>query len=313
MKPIILNRADPCAYRHTDGWYYFTATVPEYDRIELRRSATLAGLAEAPQLVIWRKRESGPMSANVWAPEISYLAGKWYIHFAAARTSETKDGLYDHRIFVLECGSQDPFSGAWIEKGQLRTGRESFCLDATVATIGGSYYLVWAQKDPGIPGNSNLYISRLKNPWTLEGDAVLLSRPEFDWETIGFLVNEGPSFLSQNGRMYITYSASATDHHYCVGLLNADAAANPLDPRSWRKSPTPILRTDESEGVYGPGHGCFTVSETGEDFFIFHARTYREIDGDPLDDPNRHTYACPVSAAEGTGLAFALNRERSIR
>ena len=36
--PLIEQRADPWIYRHTDGFYYFTATVPEYDRLILRRS-----------------------------------------------------------------------------------------------------------------------------------------------------------------------------------------------------------------------------------------------------------------------------------
>ncbi|MDA5483519.1 alpha-N-arabinofuranosidase, partial [Yersinia intermedia] len=34
--PLIEQRADPFIYRHTDGYYYFTASVPEYDRLELR-------------------------------------------------------------------------------------------------------------------------------------------------------------------------------------------------------------------------------------------------------------------------------------
>ena len=43
-EPWILQRADPYVYRHTDGNYYFTASIPAYDRIVLRRSETLAGL-----------------------------------------------------------------------------------------------------------------------------------------------------------------------------------------------------------------------------------------------------------------------------
>ena len=45
-KPFIEQRADPYVYRHTDGTYYFTASVPAYDRIILRRSNTLMGLKE---------------------------------------------------------------------------------------------------------------------------------------------------------------------------------------------------------------------------------------------------------------------------
>lgn len=36
--PWILQRADPYVYRHSDGWYYFTASVPAYDGIVLRLS-----------------------------------------------------------------------------------------------------------------------------------------------------------------------------------------------------------------------------------------------------------------------------------
>ena len=40
-----------------------------------------------------------------------------------------------------------------------------------------------------------------------------------------------------------------------------------------------------------PGHNSFTVSEDGaDDILVFHARTYKEIAGDPLYDPNRHTF-----------------------
>jgi GH43 family beta-xylosidase len=88
--PIVLQRADPWVYLHTDGCYYFTASVPEYDRIELRRSRTIQGLGSAEPVTIWSKYAVGPMSANIWAPEIHYIDGKWYIYFAAARV----DGLF---------------------------------------------------------------------------------------------------------------------------------------------------------------------------------------------------------------------------
>lgn len=60
--PIVLQRADPYVYRHTDGYYYFTGSVPAYDCIELRRAKTIAELADAETFVVWRKHESGEMS-----------------------------------------------------------------------------------------------------------------------------------------------------------------------------------------------------------------------------------------------------------
>jgi GH43 family beta-xylosidase len=291
--PIVLQRADPWVYKHTDGYYYFIATVPEYDRIELRRAVTIQELGTAPAVTFWRKRDAGPMSANIWAPEIHYVQGKWYIYFAAAREAEPNEsGLYDHRMYVLENEAENPLLGEWREKGQIKTKWESFSLDATTFMHNGVQYLVWAQKDPAIEGNSNLYISEMSNPWTLRGEQVCLTTPEYDWERIGYLVNEGPAVVKKNGMIFISYSASATDHHYCMGLLRAAENSDLLDPLSWVKSPKPVFESCEETGQYGPGHNCFTVSPDGQvDILVYHARSYKEIDGDPLHDPNRHTRA----------------------
>jgi len=286
--PIVLRRADPFVYRHTDGYYYFTATVPQYDRIELRRSPTIQGLGAATPKVIWRKHDSGPMGSHIWAPEIHHIDGKWYIYFAAGDSVD----VWAIRIYVLENSSPNPLKGAWVEKGQLKTNWESFSLDATTFENNGARYLVWAQKDPALYGNSNLYIAKMKNPWTIEGTQVMLSKPDHPWEQRLFWVNEGPAVLKRNGRIFITYSASGTDANYCMGMLTANADSDLLDSASWRKSATPVFQTDAANGVYGPGHNSFTVSPDGKtDILIYHARSYANIVGDPLDDPNRNTRA----------------------
>ncbi|MFD0698240.1 family 43 glycosylhydrolase [Paenibacillus sp. GCM10027628] len=292
VNPVIEQRADPWVYKHTDGYYYFTASVPDYDRIEVRRARGIQELAAADSVTVWRKYATGLMSANIWAPEIHYIAGKWYIYFAAARTTETNNGLFDHRMFVLENASENPLEGEWLEKGQLRTNWESFSLDATQFEHRGVHYLVWAQKDPAIYGNSNLYIAPLENPWTIRGQQVMIAKPEYDWEIIGFHVNEGAAVLKKNGKIFISYSASATDYNYAMGLLTASADSDLLDPNSWSKSQSPVFTTNETNGQYGPGHNSFTVSRDGsEDILIYHARNYKEIVGDPLYDPNRHMRA----------------------
>ena len=76
MKPLIMQRADPQVYLHNDGWYYFTASVPGYEVIELRRAKSIQALADAPAKVVWRRHAAGEMSSNIWAPEIHYLDGK---------------------------------------------------------------------------------------------------------------------------------------------------------------------------------------------------------------------------------------------
>jgi GH43 family beta-xylosidase len=281
--PLIQQRADPYIYRHTDSYYYFTATAPEYDRIILRKAATIQELGSAPETVIWQKHASGIMGAHIWA-ELHYIDGKWYIYFAAGSTQD----VWAIRIYVLENASADPLQGTWEERGQIKTNWGSFSLDATTFEHNGTRYLVWAQHDPAIGGNTNLYIAAMSNPWTIGGDQIMLSRPEYNWEIIGFLVNEGPAVIKRNGWIFISYSASATDANYAMGLLTASQDSDLLDANSWSKSPTPIFKS--ANGVYGPGHNSFTVSPDGAyDILVYHGRDYEKISGDPLRDPNRHT------------------------
>ncbi|TDC41023.1 family 43 glycosylhydrolase [Micromonospora sp. KC213] len=284
--PLIARRADPHIFRHTDGYYYFTATAPEYDRIILRRATTLQGLASASESVIWRKHASGDMGAHIWAPEIHFINGKWYIYFAAGRSND----IWRIRMWVLENSSADPFTGTWVEKGRIVTHLDTFSLDATTFSHNGIRYLSWAQQDPAISGNSNLYLAPMSNPWTISGTPVRLSVPTLSWETIGYKVNEGPSALIRNGKVFLTYSASATDSNYCLGMLTASASSNLMNPASWSKKQQPVFRTNTATSQYGPGHNSFTVSEDGQsDILVYHDRSYRDISGDPLNDPNRRT------------------------
>lgn len=144
-------------------------------------------------------------------------------------------------------------------------------------------------KDPAIPGNSILYLAELENPWTLKTPPVMLSRPEYEWECAGFSVNEGPAAIRHGNRLFVSYSASATDENYCMGLLWIDADADPMQAANWSKSPRPVFTTHWLNRQYGPGHNSFTTAENGEDILVYHARNYTEIEGDPLWDPNRHT------------------------
>jgi GH43 family beta-xylosidase len=257
--PIVLQRADPWIHRdEASGCYTFIGTAPEFDRIELRQACRLNDLKLAEPVVVWRKRESGPMSANVRAPELHRIDGVWTIYFAAGD----------------------------VEK------RFSIRMYATTFEHRGTRYLVWAQMDAERSYNSALWMEEMDSPVSIRQPVTLLSEPTLDWEIQGYKVNEGAAVIVRNGRVFITYSASATDQRYAMGLLWADADADLLDPRSWHKNPEPVFATNEALGRYGPGHNSFTLAEDGQtDLMIYHARDYRELQGTPLTDPNRHARA----------------------
>lgn len=295
-EPWILQRADPYVYRHPDGWYYFTASVPAYDKIVLRRARTLADLPEAKEVTVWTKHESGPMSEHIWAPELHYVMGKWFIYFAGGE----KDDVWNIRPYVLECQGEDPMEDAWVEKGKMQRADadefsfEAFSLDATVFEDNGRFFYVWAEKVGVGRQISNLYIAEMESPCKLKTVQVLLTTPDYDWERVGFWVNEGPGVLRRGNKIYLTYSASETGIDYCVGMLTAESGSDLLDPLSWKKERYPVLKTNAEKGVYGPGHNSFTVDGKGNDIMVYHARTEEKIKGNPLYNPNRHAYLMKV-------------------
>src|SRR5512145_1044768 len=288
--PLIAKRADPYLFLHRDGYYYFTATVPEYDRIELRRATSLQGLSTAPTVVAWSRHSSGAMAAHIWAPELHSIDSKWYIYFAAGSSSN----VWDIRVYVLENASANPLDGTWTEKGQLVTNGTTFALDATTFEHQGTRYLVWAEDDPTLEINTALFIAPMTNPWTLKQKGVRISTPDLAWERVGYAVNEGPAVLKRNGKIFISYSAAATDANYCMGLLTASDTSDLLKASSWNKSATPVFKS--ANGIYGPGHNQFTTTPGGTtDLLVYHARDYEKITGDPLNDPNRATRVQPLT------------------
>lgn len=308
-EPWILQRADPYVYLHSDGWYYFTASLPQYDGIALRRAKSLEELPEAEEVMIWKKHESGPMSANIWAPEIHYLFGRWYIYYAGGEAED----IFKIRPYVLECQSDDPMSGPWLEMGKMRRAAddifsfEAFSLDATVFEHRGEWYYIWAEKVSVGPQISNLYIAKMENGYTLKTVQVLLTTPDYDWERVGYWVNEGPGILKHEGKIFLTYSASSTGICYCVGMLTADEDSDLLDPRSWTKERYPVLKSDNGLEIYGPGHNSFTKDENGNDVMVYHARKESVIEGDPLYNPNRHAMLMQVRWNESGTPVFSFS------
>jgi GH43 family beta-xylosidase len=283
--PVVSQRADTAVYKHSDGYYYMTASVPDYKRVELRRSTTLQGLGTAATTNAFVAPSSGALSGWIWAPDIQYYDGAWYMYFSASPNT----ARFDQRLYWIRNTCANPMTCSWSAPQRFNTGWESFQLDAASFVNRGVRYFVWAQDSPSTNYNSHMYIARMNGATGITGAAVEIARPTYSWEMEGVAgVVEGPSPLVRNGRVFIAYSASATDSRYKLGLLSASDTADLLNPASWAKRPNPVFQT--ANGVYGPGHGSFTVAEDNTtDMLVYHARDYANPTPDALTDPNRHT------------------------
>jgi len=296
--PFVPQRADPFITQE-NGVYYMTASIPAYDRIVLRSASSLEELKTAEEITVWTRHDSGEMSWHIWAPELHFLRGRWYIYFAAGE----RDDVWKIRPWVLRCEGQNPLSDPWAEMGHVSSPDEfsftDFSLDMTVFEHGKNLYCVWAEKVSVGRKISNLYIARMSDPLTMETPQMLLSSPSFDWERHGFWVNEGPAFLKGEDKVFLTYSASDTGPAYCMGMLWADANADLMDISAWHRLNHPVLTTDAEKGLFGPGHNSFFRTPEGKTLMAYHARPYDEIIGDPLYDPNRHCYLMEIQWKNG--------------
>lgn len=274
--PLLPAGADPYSF-HKDGYYYYTHTVQ--NRLVLWKTKNLSDLKDAEQKTIWTPPKNTMYSKQIWAPEIVFLRGKWYMYFAA------DDGNnHNHRMYVLENSSADPMDGEWVFKGKIADPTDKWAIDGDVLDHKGQLYMIWSGWEGNSNGQQNIYIAKMSNPWTIEGERIMISKPELDWERHGRLkgetpeqvnVNEGPQFLLHKDKMFIVYSASGcwTDY-YTLGMLTAKNTDNLMDPKNWVKSPEPVFKAAPENGVYAAGHNSFFKSPDGkEDWILYHANS----------------------------------------
>ena len=263
--PIVSSGADPWVIQRSENYFFCQS---HRRGIYVSRAKSPIAIGENPPVCVWTPPPDQPYSKEIWAPELHYLRGKWYIYFAA----DDGDNA-NHRMYVLEGSSQNP-QDPFVFRGELKLPENRWAIDGTVLTFNDQLYFLWS----GWVGTENvdqrIYIARLTDPLTATGERVCISRPEYDWEKLGNpLINEGPEALWHDGKLFIIYSASGSwDDDYCLGQLQL-TGSDPMRAESWTKKPQPVF--SRTADVYGPGHSSFVKSPDGtEDWIIYHAAKY---------------------------------------
>jgi GH43 family beta-xylosidase len=266
--PILNNGADPWVIK--EGNEYFV-TFTTGNNITLLRTNKMSDLRNATKKAVWVAPANGMNSKDVWAPEIHKINGKWYLYYAAS------DGVNaNHRMWVLENASTDPFTGTWIDKGVMRLPDNKWAIDGSPFELNGKSYFVWSGWEGDFDVRQDIYIAEMDSPYSVIGSRKALIIPVVPWEinNTNPQVTEAPQFLLKNGKAFIFYSAGGCwMDGYSIGAIWMNITSNPLEVASWqRMANNPLFTTNNTGNAFGPGHNSFFKSLNGsEDWILYHA------------------------------------------
>ncbi len=291
---------DPTAY-FKDGYYYYVHG--EGEALVIYKSKTLEDILAGPLARTKITLDSSFSTEPIWAPEIFYASGNWYIY-----ASYRESGSVPRKSFVMQADTQDPM-GAWTNLGELSLpgwGSGTHYLDANFFEIGTSQYIVFAGNIAGdTAGWVGIYIAPLTNPYTVSSAPVLIGRPgyavatdtspnsTYSWEGS---IMENPAVVIKSGKVNLIYSANDyQSSNYTTGLMTTTGSV--LSASSWTKKSSAIF--DGTAGVIGPGGVSFTKSpDSTEDWIVYHAKVDNNYNG------ARHAMAQKITVNGSNEVVF---------
>lgn len=262
--PLLADGQDPWVVQEGDLYHY---CYSKDGKVMLRSTTDITKLKDANEKVLWQPEEGKPYSKELWAPELHFLNGHWYVYVAA------DDGKNEnHRMYVLKSETES-VNSLFELKGKITDSSDKWAIDGTVFPYKGNLYFIWSGWEGDVNEAQHLYIASMDSPTSILSERVLISSPEYDWEIRGSenglpTINEGPQILHKDDRVFLTYSASGSwTDFYCLGALEL-TGDDPLKKESWTKIQQPVF--EGNLYTTSPGHASF-IKVNDKDCIVYHA------------------------------------------
>jgi GH43 family beta-xylosidase len=304
-----VRSADPqCIYiteGEDEGWYYLYATsdLLGCKGIMAWKSKDLTNWEVVG--VVFEPEDNSWSVANIWAPEVIYDDGVYYL-FYSATNSNTKAGYYNTKYLGL--ASSDSPSGPfkqWTGTNQNNTTitigdpifvLENIGLDHELYKAGRSFIDVSPFIDP-VTNEKYLYFTQNRN---VDKTSRLWGMKMKDWATPDYstvkvltevnkvstngqeyteveegIINEAPQMLYRDGVYYLTYSIdSATSKTYSVYQAISDSPLGDFRKLSLEEGGLVLGAEMSWDHVSGSGHHCF-VQRNDELWIVYHQHLER--------------------------------------
>ena len=242
--PLLQRGTEPWVIYH-DSFYYYTQSTE--NEISLWKTSDLTQLRTAMHKIIYNpKGQVG--HAHIWAPELHFIQGKWFLYYTA------DDGNTDnHQLYVAVNDSTDPMKGnPWtlssdrilISIPTYEWERQWICPDGSQ-----SAYPIYVNENPQAfitPTKVNIYYSA-SGLWTpyycigkLEADINSDLLDPHSWKKYSepvFMHNAKDSIFSPGGSVFF-YSPKRSNWYMIYHARNKpNDAPGEIDSRSPRLQP----------------------------------------------------------------------------
>lgn len=242
---------------------------------------------------------------SYWAPCMYYAEDGYYLYFSCRRAN-----TYETEELLHVAKADSPFGPF----GDVKCMSEQFSIDPHVVRTEEGLFLWYCldRTDTDRVG-TRVFVRKMTNPVTLEGEPVEMVQPSFDeeifmrdrfelgkhWHTI-----EGPFWLQVDGWQYVMYSGACYQNDtYHIGYAaakstNPDLREVPFEKHTNGGKFVPFMtKNDVEEGV---GHHSVICFE-GQYYAVYHARDY---EADPrLTGDQRTARVCRLHFQNGKILA----------
>lgn len=267
LEPVF---ADPVVVSTDDEWYYAYATMDDWG-LPKDLGFRIVPIIRSKDLVTWEYVgdvfEDVPQGLDraeaefVWAPDINYYRGKYYLYYSLINFSPIYDDGQTNGIGIAT--AEEP-AGPFNDHGIIFQGYEvgvPNSIDPAFFYEGNTPYLAW--------GSFNgIYIVELsEDGFDLVGKKTRIANNRF----------EGPHIIKRNGYYYLFVSSGrccgGKNSTYQVEVGRSRNLTGPYaNPNGEPLTEAPgLLVVDDNEAFGGPGHNSIAVDDRGKDYLLYHA------------------------------------------
>ncbi len=276
--------ADPSVVYH-DGWYYYSFAKDYLGKpgLWMAKAANIYDIGNVRPTLIWAQAtsEHETVVKSLWAPQLYFLEGKWYLYATCDVGLETTLSNGRRMPVVWRAETDDPY-GKYEYLGVIKN------VDMDVVSYnspriikhGGKLYMIngsfFREEDCTNQHIQRTFISELSDPITVSGKAFVISSPMYDYEKN---IMEGPfPVYSPSGTLYVIFAAGHTrSDEYCTGIMrfNGTEKDSLQDASKWEKFSEPLQFASYENGVYSPGAMVVTTTPDGSEYLaVYHAKEY---------------------------------------